>query len=123
MIDGCAAIRAEDSSAAHQGAAGGRRSTHLTARSSTGRTGKSEETRRNTGQWLVSLLCLSVIPFEFTWPAAYLSLEQREQGWSACERSLLFPLSLGTCVALEQVCRAVHRLVPSRSDTRNVRHT
>lgn len=105
MIDGCAAVRAEDGSAAHRGAAGGRRSTHLTVKSSTGRTGKSEENRRNTGQWLVSLLCLSGISFKFTWPPAYLSLEQREKRMERLRAKLpLSPLSLGTCVALEQVC-------------------
>lgn len=78
VIDGCAALRAEDRSA-HRGAAGGRRLTHLTASSSSGRTGKSEESRRNTGKWLMSWLCVAVISFKFTWPAAYLSLEQREK--------------------------------------------
>lgn len=105
MIDGCADVRAEDRSAAHWAAAGGRRSTHLTVKSSTGRAGKSEESRRNTGQWLVSLLCLAVISFKFTWPAAYLSLEQREKRMERLRaKPPLSPLSLGTCVALEQVC-------------------
>lgn len=98
-------MRAEDRSAAHWAAAGGRRSTHLTVKSSTGRAGKSEESRRNTGQWLVSLLCLAVISFKFTWPAAYLSLEQREKRMERLRaKPPLSPLSLGTCVALEQVC-------------------
>lgn len=80
MTDGRTAERAEDRSTAQRGAAGGRRSTHLTVKSSTGRAGKSEENRRNAGQWLVPLLCLSVISLEFTWPAAYLSLERGEKG-------------------------------------------
>lgn len=123
--DGCAAVRAEDGSAAHRWAAGGRRSTHLTVKSSPGTTGKSGERRRNAGQRLVSLLCLAVISVKFTWPAAYLPLEQHEKRME-CLRAKppLSPVSLWTCVAFGQVysCPAVHRLVPPRPDTRNVRH-
>lgn len=106
-------MRAENRSAAHRRAARKRRSTHLTVKSSTGRTGKSEESRRKTGQWMVSLLCLAVISFKFTWPAAYLSLEQREKRMERLRaKPPLSPLSLGTCVALEQVCSLFCRPPP-----------
>lgn len=126
MIHGCAAVRAENRSAAHRGAAGRRRSTHLSVKSSTGKTGKSEESRRNTGQWLVSLLCLAVISFKFTWPAAYLSLQQREKRMERLRaKPPLSKPSLGTCVALEQVCslscRPPPRLFAARHSKRATR--
>jgi len=45
--------------------------THLIAKSSSRTRGKSGESRSNTGQSLVSLLCLASISFTFTCPAAY----------------------------------------------------
>lgn len=55
----------------------------------------------------------TVISFKFTWPAAYLSLEQREKRMERLRaKPLLSPLSLGTCVALEQVCSLSCRSPP-----------
>lgn len=62
--------------------------THLTAKSWTRTTGKSGKSRSNTGQSLVSLLCLTVISFKFTCPAAYFFLGKSQKGWLVCDWSL-----------------------------------
>lgn len=81
----------------HNCAPGSRRTafTHLIVKSSTRITGKSGESRSNTGQSLVSLLCLAIISFKFTCPAAYLSLKQPER-MNRLRLKPLQPVSLGT---------------------------